>query len=60
MYNRKNMIKERNRIGEFWKSVEKTAASIRGLPSWMKAGIAVDRINFVTYNIPRSRYDVEK
>jgi hypothetical protein len=28
---------------EFWASVERTAASVRDLPSWMKVGVVVDR-----------------
>jgi hypothetical protein len=33
----------------FWESVERTAEEVRTWPSWMKVGVVVDPINFVTF-----------
>jgi hypothetical protein len=33
----------------FWASVEETAASVRDLPAWMKAGIDINPRHFETY-----------
>jgi hypothetical protein len=32
---------------DFWQSVERSAATVRDLPAWMKVGLAVDATNFV-------------
>ena len=32
---------------DFWRSVERSAASVQSLPAWMKVGLVVDRTNFV-------------
>jgi hypothetical protein len=37
----------------FWAGVERTAASAKDLPAWMKAGVDVNPVHFVTSE-PRS------
>lgn len=34
----------------FWESVERRAKEVQHLPRWMKAGLVVDPVNFVTFS----------
>jgi hypothetical protein len=45
----KKSSSETDDAAAFWESVERTAKEVRTWPSWMRAGVVVDPVNFVTF-----------
>jgi hypothetical protein len=48
--NKKSPSEMDSKSAAFWESVERRAKEVQHLPRWMKAGLVVDPVNFVTFS----------